>query len=86
MFEFFQKRIATQYPPVEETDANPFTHIRDAHEAFLKSRSETVIGRNDELEKVKLIITVMFSSDINLCKSANAFSTNLINCRNASSN
>ena len=52
VFEFFQKRIATQYPLTEDNDSNPFTHTRDAHEAFLRSRSDSVIGRMDVLHKV----------------------------------
>jgi len=60
VFEFFQKRIAMQYPLVEETDSDPFTHTRDALEAFLKSRSETVIGRDDVLQKAKFIDLLLY--------------------------
>ena len=58
VFEFFQKRIAMQYPLVEEVDTNPFTQTKDAHEAFLKSRSETVIGRDYVLHKVMNTLTL----------------------------
>jgi len=47
-----------QYPLVEEVDSNPFTQTRDAHEAFLKSRSETAIGRDDLLQEVNYNIIV----------------------------
>jgi len=49
-----------QYPLAEDTDSSPFTHTRDAHEAFLKSRSDTVIGRTDVLQKVNRVVIVMF--------------------------
>ena len=56
MFEFFQKRIAMQYPLIEDDDdSNPFTQTRDAHEAFLKSRSESVIGRDSVLQQASVI-------------------------------
>ena len=56
MFEFFQKRIAMQYPLVEDDDdSNLFTQTRDAHEAFLKSRSESVIGRDSVLQQASVI-------------------------------
>jgi len=53
VFEFFQKRIAMQYPLVEDTDTNPFTLTRDAHEAFLKSRCDTVIGRDSVVQQAR---------------------------------
>jgi len=40
-----------QYPLAEESDSNPFSQMRDVHESFLKSRSETVIGRDNVLQQ-----------------------------------
>jgi len=48
-----------QYPLAEDTYSSPFIHTRDAHEAFLKSRSDTVIGRTDVLQKVNRVVIVM---------------------------
>ena len=48
---------------MEEVDTNPFTQTKDAHEAFLKSRSETVIGRDDLLQQVNIklhVLTLLF--------------------------
>ena len=51
MFQFFKKRIEHQYP-LFDGDEDPLEKSREAHEAFMKSRGESVLGRQDILREV----------------------------------
>jgi len=68
-----------QYPLAEDSDSNPFTHTRDAHEAFLRSRSDTVIGRGDVLHKVSLMLLLLLLLLL-LCNSDNDDNSKLLIC------
>ena len=54
VYEFFQKRIALQYP-LEQTQLDPYQHVKEQHEAFMKSRCDFVFGRDDVLKQVMLV-------------------------------
>ncbi|KAK2172234.1 hypothetical protein NP493_979g00007 [Ridgeia piscesae] len=51
VYEFFQKRISLQYP-LEQTQLDPFQHVKEQHEAFMKSRCDFVFGRDDVLKQI----------------------------------
>ena len=52
MFEFFKKRISQQYPELKQ-EADPFLVTRESHEAFMKAKSDCVLGREDILTQVR---------------------------------
>ncbi len=49
--KFFKERIEMQYPLAEVED-DPFLSKKEAHEAFMKSRAEMVLGREKLLKQV----------------------------------
>ncbi|XP_071494027.1 telomerase protein component 1-like [Diadema antillarum] len=52
VFDFFQKRIAEQYP-LDDRPMDPYQQAKEAHESFMKNRSACVLGRTSILEQVK---------------------------------
>ncbi len=48
---FFKERIELQYP-LQDMEDDPMLRQREAHEAFMKSRSEVVLGRAKVLKQV----------------------------------
>ncbi|XP_072023611.1 telomerase protein component 1-like [Amphiura filiformis] len=52
IFDFFKERIEEQYP-MPDYNLDPYQQAREAHEAFMKSRGATVLGRNNMLETIK---------------------------------
>ncbi|XP_022087926.1 telomerase protein component 1-like [Acanthaster planci] len=52
VFEFFKRRIEAQYPLVDASQ-DPYQQAKEAHESFLKSRGQSVLGRNAILEKIE---------------------------------
>ncbi|XP_022107201.1 telomerase protein component 1-like isoform X2 [Acanthaster planci] len=57
IFQFFKTRITEQYPLDEKAKLDPYEQQREAHDAFMKSRSAIVIGRNDILQKMEEYVT-----------------------------
>ncbi|XP_038079413.1 telomerase protein component 1-like isoform X2 [Patiria miniata] len=57
IFEFFKMRVEEQYPLDENAKLDPYEQQREAHDAFMKSRSAIVIGRNDILQKMEDFVT-----------------------------
>ena len=55
VFEFFKKRIADQYPAIE-VDPNPYLQAKEQHESFMCNKAETVLGRDDILREVILML------------------------------
>ena len=53
VFDYFKDRIAEQYP-LEEKHQDPYQHTKEQHEAFMKSRCNNVVGRDDVLKRVSL--------------------------------
>ena len=53
VFDFFKRRIAEQYP-LEEMHQDAYQHTKGQHEAFMKSRCNDVVGRDDVLKQVRL--------------------------------
>ncbi len=49
---FFKERIEFQYP-LQDTEDDPMLKQQEAHEAFMKSRSEVVLGRAAVLKQVR---------------------------------
>ena len=49
---FFKRRIADQYP-LDLTPENPLQVQKEAHEAFLDSRSQYVFGRDKLVNKIE---------------------------------
>ena len=52
VFDFFKERIELQYP-LFKGEEDPMEKTREAHEAFMKSRGEMVLGRGDMLKEVQ---------------------------------
>ncbi|XP_033636001.1 telomerase protein component 1-like isoform X1 [Asterias rubens] len=57
IFEFFKTRIAEQYPLDANIKLDPYELQREAHDSFMKSRSVSVIGRNDVLQRMEDFLT-----------------------------
>ena len=51
VLKFFKECIAQQYPEVN-TESDHYQEAKYRHEAFMRSRSEVVLGREDILEEV----------------------------------
>ena len=51
VLNFFKERIAEQYPLLEAKD-NPLERQREAHEAFMTSKAESVLGRDGVIKEV----------------------------------
>ncbi len=54
VFRFFSERIAAQYPLLEAEQTDTFQHVLEGHEAFMKAKSEAVLGRADVLRRVRM--------------------------------
>lgn len=53
VFTFFKRRIESQYPIEKRKSVDIFTKRKEQHEAFMQSRSEDVLGRDDVLKQVE---------------------------------
>jgi len=51
VYDFFRKHIEEQYP-LEKEEKDPYLHMKERHEAFMKSRCENVIGRQSIISEV----------------------------------
>ncbi|KAI0212081.1 hypothetical protein LSAT2_003023 [Lamellibrachia satsuma] len=51
VFDFFKRRIAEQYP-LEEKQQDPYQDTKEQHEAFMKSRCNDIVGRDDVLKQI----------------------------------
>ena len=49
--EFFERRIAHQYPE-PEPNQDPYLAVQERHESFMKSRAGSVIGREKICKEV----------------------------------
>lgn len=53
VFNFFKKRIESQYPVGKREAMDIFTKRKEQHEAFMISRSEDVLGRGEILKQIE---------------------------------
>ena len=51
IYDFFKKRIDEQYP-LEEGELDPYLLRKEQHEAFMKNRCQTVVGRESMIKMV----------------------------------
>ena len=51
VYNFFKNRIASQYPAPKD-ELNPYEHMAEQHEAFMKNRCRAVYGREEILKQV----------------------------------
>ncbi|ELU16709.1 hypothetical protein CAPTEDRAFT_199172 [Capitella teleta] len=49
--EFFKERIGAQYP-LDKVTSDPYAAQYEAHESFMKSRCDNVIGRRDIIDEI----------------------------------
>ena len=61
VFSFFKARIEKQYPLDMKKD-NPFLHMAEQHEAFMKQRCDTVVGRTELFTQVNFFLLCTFIS------------------------
>ncbi|XP_077863332.1 telomerase protein component 1-like, partial [Saccoglossus kowalevskii] len=52
VFNFFKTRINEQYP-LDDTKLDSYQQSKEAHESFMKSRAQMVLGRDDILQKIE---------------------------------
>jgi hypothetical protein len=50
--DFFKDRIGVQYP-LEKVTTDPFAAAYEAHESFMRSRSENLVGRQNIMDEVR---------------------------------
>lgn len=73
VYLFFKERISSQYPPLDDEEMNPWEHSRLQHQSFVKSRCESVLGRDAQLKQVifgrlisGLIVALLLDSRVHL--------------------